>query len=197
VKETYWKQPEGPDSNITWRMDHPVVHISWSDANSYCRWANKRLPTEAEWEVAARAGIEGNYCWDQQDSEDSLHILANTWQGTFPSKNTAEDGYNSTAPAKSFPPNRNGLYNMCGNVWEWCYDWFSTKHQMPNDKILRNPKGPKTGKTKVQKGGSYLCHRSYCFRYRVSARIANTPDSSSGNVGFRCARDANKSEEKM
>jgi len=185
-----WKHPEGLDSNILTRMDHPVTHVSWNDATAYCKWVNKRLPTEAEWELAARGGLHRKvYPWGNELTRNGTHKL-NIWQGDFPLVNTGADGFNSTAPAKSFEANRYGLYNTCGNVWEWVSDWFTKDHQLPTkEKPLRNPSGPKKGEMKVQKGGSYLCHKSYCFRYRVSARIGTTPDSSSGNVGFRCAKD--------
>ena len=183
-----WRHPEGPRSAIADRPDHPVVHVSWTDAGAYCRWAGRRLPTEAEWEYAARGGLEQQrYPWGDKLTPDGRHRM-NTWQGKFPSLNTVEDGYSSTAPVDAFPPNGYGLYNMTGNVWEWCADWFSPTFHVkgPRD----NPAGPPTGDHKVMRGGSYLCHRSYCFRYRVAARSANTPDSSTGNLGFRCVRDA-------
>jgi len=187
VEGAYWKQPEGPDSQINDRMDHPVVHISWHDALAYCRWAGKRLPTEAEWEFAARGGLEQNrYPWGNELTPTGRYYC-NIWQGTFPHINTKEDGFVGTAPAISFPQNGYGLYNMAGNVWEWCADWFSKDHDLNFERY--NPIGPKTGKSRVMRGGSYLCHEQYCDRYRVAARTANTPDSSSGNVGFRCVRD--------
>lgn len=187
VEGACWYRPEGPDSNIDSRMDHPVIHISWNDANAYCQWAGKRLPTEAEWEYAARGGLEQKrYPWGDELMMNDQHNC-NIWQGVFPKHNTEEDGYEGTAPAKSFPPNGYGLYNVSGNVWEWCSDWFT--RSIHNRGGRDNPKGPKSGKAKVMRGGSYLCHESYCNRYRVAARSSNTPDSSSGNIGFRCVAD--------
>ncbi|WP_088012036.1 formylglycine-generating enzyme family protein [Gottfriedia acidiceleris] len=182
-----WKHPEGPDSTIDNRYDHPVVHVSWNDASAYCNWAGKRLPTEAEWEYAARGGLEQKkYAWGDELLPNNHHF-ANIWQGEFPNNNQVLDGYKGTAPAKSFPPNNYGLYNVSGNVWEWCSDWFSATYHI-ND-TRDNPKGIPYGTSKVIRGGSYLCNESYCNRYRVAARSSNTPDSSTGNMGFRCAKD--------
>jgi formylglycine-generating enzyme len=165
-----WRHPEGPKSSIEDRLDHPVVHISWRDADSFCRWAGLRLPTEAEWEYAARGGlVQQRFPWGDELEPDGEHAM-NVWQGRFPSENTLDDGYLGTCPVDEFPPNAYGLHNMSGNVWEWCADWFHP------------------GQARVIRGGSYLCHYSYCNRYRVGARSSNTPDTSLGHTGFRCAR---------
>ena len=179
-----WEAPEGPNSGIDERLEHPVVHISWQDASAYCAWAGTRLPTEAEWELAARGGLEQQrFPWGNKLTPKSEH-RCNIWQGQFPDVNTAADGWVSTAPANAYKPNGFGLYNVSGNVWEWCNDWFSPTHHITADP--NNPIGPGHGQRRVLRGGSYLCHRSYCNRYRVAARSSNTPDSSSGNLGFRC-----------
>jgi sulfatase modifying factor 1 len=187
VEGADWKRPEGPGSNLRKRMDHPVVHVSWNDAAAFAQWAGKRLPTEAEWEYAARAGaVQTLFPWGDELVPKGK-FMANTWQGKFPHENTGADGWMSTAPARSYRPNAWGFYSMVGNVWEWVADWFSpTAHaQSPR----KNPKGPELGNLKVTKGGSFLCHDSYCNRYRLSARHGNTPDSSLANTGFRCAAD--------
>ncbi|WP_342387860.1 formylglycine-generating enzyme family protein [Salinicoccus bachuensis] len=187
VQGACWKHPEGPDSNVESRMDHPVVHVSWNDAAAYAEWAGKRLPTEAEWEFAARGGLEQKlYPWGDELTPDGEH-RCNIWQGGFPKTNTKADGHLGTAPAAAFPPNGYGLHNTVGNVWEWCADWFAKSTKNRGGK--NNPQGPKKGDFRIMRGGSYLCHDSYCNRYRVAARTRNTPDSASGNIGFRCVTD--------
>jgi formylglycine-generating enzyme required for sulfatase activity len=187
VEGATWFRPFGPGSDVTDRLDHPVVHVSWNDARSYCEWANKRLPTEAEWEYAARGGLEGKrFPWGDDLTPDGEH-RCNIWQGEFHETNTCDDGFTHTAPVDAFEPNGYGLYNVAGNVWEWCADWWGTAHS--SDGIVRNPTGPADGDAKVIRGGSHLCHRSYCNRYRVAARTQNTPDSTTSHMGFRCALD--------
>ncbi|MDI3196025.1 formylglycine-generating enzyme family protein [Pseudarthrobacter sp. AL07] len=184
VRGADWAHPAGPASHWTDIPDHPVVQVSHSDALVYCRWAGRRLPTEAEWERAARGGLHRKrYAWGNElHSADGSH-LCNIWQGTFPVENTQDDGFLTTAPVKSFPPNGYGLYEVSGNVWEWCSDWFLPKYY--RNAPTENPQGPSIGRGRVMRGGSYLCHDSYCNRYRVAARSSNTPESSSGNCGFR------------
>ena len=187
VYEADWRRPEGPRSDLSERMDHPVVHVSFNDAVSYCRWAGKRLPTEAEWEFAARGGLaEAAFPWGDELEPEGEHRM-NVWQGQFPNENTLADGYHGTCPVDAFPPNGYGLYNVTGNVWEWTADWFDTSYRQHDHRT--DPTGPPTGTRRVQKGGSHLCHSSYCRRYRVAARQGNEPDSSAGNLGFRCAAD--------
>ncbi|KAG7299728.1 hypothetical protein JYU34_016728 [Plutella xylostella] len=174
VTGSNWRHPHGPDSDIIDMMDHPVTHISWNDAKAYCTWREARLPTEAEWEAACRGGHRGTtYPWGDKLFPDRKY-MANIWQGTFPSHDSAKDGFIGTCPVDEFLQNDFNLYNIVGNVWEWVEDSWSDK----------------TPKEKVKKGGSYLCHSSYCFRYRCSARFHNTEDSSAGNLGFRCAKTA-------
>ncbi|MFE7113042.1 formylglycine-generating enzyme family protein [Streptomyces sp. NPDC057575] len=188
VQGAFWRHPEGPGSDLDARAEHPVVHMSWNDAAAYATWAGKRLPTEAEWEYAARGGLEQRrYPWGDDLDPDGVH-RCNIWRGTFPAKNTAADGYRATAPVDAFEPNGYGLFNMAGNVWEWCADWWTTEH--PAERPLVDPQGPQAGPGKVIRGGSHMCHRSYCNRYRVAARSSNTPDSSSGHAGFRCVAPA-------
>ena len=182
-----WHRPDGPDSSIEARMDHPVTQVSSNDADAYAKWMGKRLPTEAEWEYAARGGLEqSRYAWGNGLTPDGVH-RCNIWQGEFPLSNTREDGYHGTAPALSFEPNGYGLYNVAGNVWEWCADWWTV--DWASSALSSNPEGPSEGTAKVTRGGSFLCHSSYCNRYRVAARTSNTPNSSTANMGFRCAMD--------
>ena len=184
IQGAQWNHPEGKHSDINDRMDHPVVHVSWNDAHAYCQWSGKRLPTEAEWEYAARGGlVQKKYPWGDELTPEGEH-RCNIWQGKFPDYNSMEDGFLGTAPVKSFKPNDFGLYNVSGNVWEWCNDWFSKDFHKTGTR--NNPLGPLSGESKVMRGGSFLCHRSYCNRYRVAARSSNTADSSTSNIGFRC-----------
>jgi formylglycine-generating enzyme required for sulfatase activity len=182
-----WRHPEGPGSGIDRRLDHPVVHVSWNDAHAFCAWSATRLPTEAEWERAARGGrARQTFPWGNDLNPDGKHRM-NVWQGRFPEYNSRADGYLGTAPVDAFLPNDYGLFNVTGNVWEWCSDWFAVDAYTRHEPV--SPAGPTSGSSKVMRGGSYLCHKSYCNRYRVDARSSNTPDSSTGNIGFRCARD--------
>ena len=188
VRGASWKSPEGPQSNISKRGDYPVVHVSWNDAQAFCQWSGQRLPTEAEWEYAARGGLEQKlYPWGDKLRPDGEH-RCNIWQGEFPKLDTGDDGYKGTCPVEAFPPNGFGLYSITGNAWEWCSDWFDAAFHRTGPRA--NPQGPPAGVARVMKGGSFLCHKSYCNRYRVAARSSNTPDSSTANIGFRCALSA-------
>ena len=180
-----WNAPEGPGSDFATRGNHPVVHVSWDDAKAFCGWSGQRLPTEAEWEYAARGGLEQKlYPWGDKLRPGGEH-RCNIWQGDFPRIDTADDGYAGTCPVDAFPANGFGLYSVTGNTWEWCNDWFDAEFHRTADRT--NPNGPSEGTARVMKGGSFLCHKSYCNRYRVAARSSNTPDSSTSNMGFRCA----------
>lgn len=185
VSGARWDAPEGPGSNLLRREDHPVVHVSWNDAVAFTQWSGQRLPTEAEWEYAARGGLEQKlYPWGDKLRPNGKH-LCNIWQGEFPNHDTGDDGYAGTCPVEAFPPNGFGLYSMTGNTWEWCADWFSPDFHRTAG--CDNPTGPPNGTARVTRGGSFLCHKSYCNRYRVAARSSNTPYSSTSNMSFRCA----------
>lgn len=183
VRGADWRHPGGRGSSLDGLADHPVVHVSFNDAVVYCQWAGRALPTEAQWEYAARGGLTSKkYPWgDEEPDADGWRV--NIWQGTFPTANTLDDGYLTTAPVRSYTPNGYGLWQPVGNVWEWCADWFDPDYYTTDPGV--NPRGPAQGAARVLRGGSYLCHLSYCNRYRNSARSQNTPDSSMGNAGFR------------
>ena len=189
VEGADWRHPEGPDSRLTAdgdRWHHPVVHVSWFDAVGFAAWADGRLPTEAQWEYAARGGLDQKRLpWGDATAPNGQH-RCNIFTGTFPVEDTAEDGWAGTCPVDEYEPNGYGLYNCSGNVWEWCADWF-TAHHSDEDPLL-DPSGPPMGLDRVAKGGSYLCHDSYCHRYRVGARLGLLPDSTLGHHGFRLAR---------
>jgi formylglycine-generating enzyme required for sulfatase activity len=189
VRGADWRHPGGRRSDLDGLGDHPVVHVSWNDAQAYCGWAGRALPTEAQWENASRGGLPGTrYPWgDEVPGEDEERWPCNIWQGSFPVTNTLRDGFLTTAPVRSFEPNGFGLWQTVGNVWEWCADWFNprTYELALRQGEVEDPVGPGYGMTRAMRGGSYLCHDSYCNRYRNAARTSNTPDSSSGNVGFR------------
>jgi sulfatase modifying factor 1 len=196
-----WRHPGGPGTTIKGKENYPVVQIAYEDAVAYCKWAGKRLPTEAEWEFAARGGLDGKLnCWGDEPYDVKR---ANIWQGEFPNRDTGEDGFKGAAPAKSYPPNGYGLYDMSGNVWEWCSDLYRpdtyARRMMANTKkeVIINPTGPTKSydprnphspESRVHRGGSFLCNDSYCASYRPSARMACPPDTGLQHLGFRCVK---------
>jgi formylglycine-generating enzyme required for sulfatase activity len=205
-----WRRPYGPGSSINGLDDHPVVHVAFTDAEAYAKWAGKELPTEAEWEYAARGRLDGaEFAWGDELIPGGKY-MANTWQGNFPHENLKLDGYERTSPVKTYPPNGYGIYDMIGNVWEWTTDWYSTKHTGDAPKACCIPENPRGGAEdqsydpcqpkikiprKVIKGGSHLCAPNYCRRYRPAARHAEAIDTSTNHVSFRCIKRERPSEQ--
>ncbi|WP_271783769.1 formylglycine-generating enzyme family protein [Aquimarina algiphila] len=193
VKGANWQHPQGPESSIEGKEDHPVVQVSWDDAQAYLNWVGKRFPTDAEWEFAARGGLQNKlYPWG---NDTNISAFGNTWQGTFPLYNSLKDGYFTTAPVRTYQPNGYGLYDMAGNVWEWTSDWYNVTYykESADQGVIEDPKGadkpfdPRQPYTpqRIQRGGSFLCNNSYCSSYRASARMHSSQDTSQDHVGFR------------